>query len=61
MAGAVLLFRWALERAGLFEWLLPAVAALVALGAGCYFLVLTAVSRRFRRTVVRNLPVDIRW
>ncbi|ELY68608.1 polysaccharide biosynthesis protein [Natronobacterium gregoryi SP2] len=35
------------------------VVSLVGLGAAVYFLVLLAISRTFRTTVSRNLPVDV--
>ena len=59
MGVVVLAGRELLETTELISHNAIIVVSLVGLGAGIYFLLLLAISREFRATVDRNLPVEI--
>jgi O-antigen/teichoic acid export membrane protein len=59
MGVVVLAARRLLEATGVVTHNALIVVLLVGVGAGVYFLTLLVISREFRATVERNLPVDV--
>ena len=59
MGVVVLTARGLVESAGIVGQNATLVVSLVGLGVGVYFLVLFAISREFRDTIGRNLPVEV--
>lgn len=59
MGGAVLTARETVESTNIVNNNVIIVVSLVCLGGAIYFLTLLAISKKFRTTVNRNLPVDV--